>query len=96
MRHSSEWRGLSKTRQKRENAGFINWNPTYESNGLAKNHGGGKLMNDREYILKQCHELIVVSSKLTEGLCFFLNGLSKGVNRVAAFESDGERMLEEI
>jgi len=71
--------------------------PTYKTNSVAEIHGGRRnFIKCLDHILKQCDELIVASSEITEGLCLLLNSLSDGLDGVAALEFVGEWMLDEI
>jgi hypothetical protein len=53
-------------------------------------------MENLDCTLKRCHEFVVASSEFSEGPRLLLKNLSDGINRIAAFELDGERMFSEV
>jgi hypothetical protein len=53
-------------------------------------------MQDINSPLEPCHELAIVSSKVTESLRFLLKDIDDGVGRLANFEFVDDLMLEQV
>jgi len=53
-------------------------------------------MQDVDSPLEPCHELAIVSSKVTESLGFLLKDIDDGVGRLAIYDFFDDLMLEQI
>ena len=53
-------------------------------------------MHDMHNTLERLHHFVVVSSKFSEGLCLLLKDCGDRLNRIAAFELPGERVVDQF
>ncbi len=68
----------------------------YQTDPLTKNATSRKDMQDINSPLEPCHELAIVSSKVTESLRFLLKDIDDGVGRLAVYEFVDDLMLEQV
>jgi hypothetical protein len=68
----------------------------YQTDPLTKNATSRKDMQDINSPLEPCHELAIVSSKVTECLRFLLKDVDDGVSRLANCEFVDDLMLEQV
>ena len=68
----------------------------YQSDPLTKNTTSRKDMQNINSPLEPCHELAIVSSKVTESLGFLLKDIDDGIGRLANYEFDDDLMLEQV
>jgi hypothetical protein len=68
----------------------------YQTDPLTKNATSRKNIQDINSPLEPCHELSVVSSKVTISLGFLLKDIDDGVGRLATDEFVNDLMLEQV
>jgi len=68
----------------------------YQTDPLTKNATSRKDMQDINSPLEPCHELAIVSSKVTESLRLPLKNANNGVGGLAIYESIDDLMLEQV
>ena len=68
----------------------------YQTDPLAENATSRKDMQDVDSPLEPCHELAIVSSKVTESLGFLLKDIDDGVGRLTIYEFVDDLMLEQV
>jgi len=68
----------------------------YQTDPLTKNATSRKDMQDINSPLEPCHELAIVSSKVTESLSLPLKNINNGVGGFAIYEFIDDLMLEQV
>ena len=68
----------------------------YQTDPLTKNATSRKDMQNINSPLEPCHELAIVSSKVTESLGFLLKDIDDGIGRLANYEFVDDLMLEQV
>ena len=68
----------------------------HQTDYLTKNATSRKDMQDINSPLEPCHELAIVSSKVTESLGFLLKDIDDGVGRLAICEFVDDLMLGQV
>ena len=68
----------------------------YKSDPRTKSATSRKDMQDIDSPLEPCHELAIVSWKVTESLGFLLKDIDDGVGRFAIYEFVDDLMLEQV
>jgi hypothetical protein len=53
-------------------------------------------MDNLYCLLKQRDDLVILFSKITEGLCLLLNSIGDGLDRVATVELGGQWMFDGV
>jgi hypothetical protein len=68
----------------------------YQTDPLTKDATSRKDIQDIDGPLEPCHELAVISSKVTESLGLLLKDIDDGVGRLGIYEFVDDLMLEQV